>query len=152
MLNLDYGKTYGGLNFWAACVVFFKKGGELRVMLASRSRAIAAIAGCADKVGQLNHRDSRCNIHNKNIGAIDLLLGEVRAFNTERVAWFEWVNVRTPEELDQAILRAKQLEEQYKGKLKELETMDGMDEGLDGFEPDNSLSGALAGLPDGSPM
>lgn len=130
MLDLDYGKTYSGLNWWGACIVFFKKNGELRVMLASRSRAIAAIAGCGDKITSLNYRDAKCNINNGTIGVIDLVLGEARAFNTKRVAWFEWVNIRNQQEFDQAILRVKQLEEQYKVKLVNMGTLDGMDEGL----------------------
>lgn len=127
MLEVNYGQVYSGLNFGAACIVFFKKNGDIRTMLATRNRAICTLAQCSEKLGQLNYRDGHCNFHTGTMAVMDLILGEVRAFSTEKIAHMEWLPITNDEEFDAAILRTNFLADAYKVKVDEMQTMDGLD-------------------------
>lgn len=106
MLTLeDYPQVYTRLNTEVATVVFVKKNGDIRIMFATRSRSIAGLLH--ENAEQLRvwvaSRDNNSNIRNGNIAVIDLVLGQVRQFNIERVVCIEFDgDIKTKEELDRA--------------------------------------------------
>lgn len=80
----SYSDVYNKLNFGVATVIFFKKNGDIRVMLATRNvRTAALLHGYLG--GELAGHDKNCSIKNGNIAVIDLILGEARMFNIDRV-------------------------------------------------------------------
>lgn len=158
MENLEYGQVYSHLNFGVAIVVFFKKNGELRTMLASRSPQYAAVAGCSDKMAILGHRDKTFNRESGNIAVLDLIKQDARAFNIGRVVYYEPQEVRTADELDKAILREQVVEEWYRPlgeKISKLTNLDDMSL-LEAYArpdiPASEPGGALSVVPSGDPM
>lgn len=79
-----YGDMFMRLQYEVATVVFTKKNGEIRVMLCTRNLKTAELIH-GNLGGLLNGHDKRCNIHNGNISVIDMLKGEPRSFNIDRV-------------------------------------------------------------------
>lgn len=80
-----YNSIYGDLEDGVCLEVFLKKNGDIRVMLCTRD-IITSEQWLKDSLaGKLNHHSQRCNIHNGNISVIDLLLGDVRSFNVDRL-------------------------------------------------------------------
>jgi len=82
-------------------------------MLATRNISTAAIhygfLGYA-----LSAHDNRCNIKNGSISVIDLILGEVRAFNINRLISFESHGViNTKEKLEEVMEQFLRFKEEY---------------------------------------
>lgn len=158
MENLEYGQVYTQLNFGVAIVVFFKKNGELRTMLASRSPQYAAVAGCSDKMAILSYRDKTFNRESGNIAVLDLIKQDARAFNVGRVVYYEPQEIRTAEEFDRAILRQQAIEEWYRPLREKVSKLTNLDDMalLEAYaRPDIPASEpgvALSAVPTGDPM
>ena len=80
----NYSEAFMKLGQETAIVTFIKKNGVARVMLCTRNPHTIRLA-CNNQYDILSSHDKRCNIDNKNIAVIDLILGEARAFNIERL-------------------------------------------------------------------
>lgn len=89
---LDYNEIVAKLDKETAIVTFLKKDGSTRVMMCSRNNLTAGF-NHGYLGGLLSAHDRRCNIGNGNIAAIDLVIGECRAFNKARVLDIEWLGV-----------------------------------------------------------
>lgn len=98
----NYSEVYNRISTETGIVVFRKKDGTVRVMLATRNLITASLDYGLLK-SLLDGHDKRCNIRNGNVGVIDLTIGEGRAFNIERVLDIVWLgDIRTKEDLDKA--------------------------------------------------
>lgn len=82
-----YQTVYRLLLMQVAEVVFVKSNGELRTMLCTRNIQLAHLFGfdIPYMSANLSSHDKRCSIKNNNIAVIDLVLGEGRSFNIERL-------------------------------------------------------------------
>lgn len=84
-----YGEAYGRLSAEIATIIFIKRDGTIRSMLATRNLQVVRLL--FEGIGNilLGH-DKRCNIGNGNLAVVDLLLGEPRQFNIERIVSITW--------------------------------------------------------------
>lgn len=90
--DADYGETYRRLLNELALVAFIKSNKRTRFMLATRNLRIANLMWPDNNLKYLlNGFDYRCNIHNKNLAVIDLMIGDCRSFNTDRVTDIRWL-------------------------------------------------------------
>lgn len=89
---MDYSEIINRLDKETAIVTFLKKDGSTRVMMCSRNTLTAGF-NHGYLGGLLSGHDRRCNIGNGNIAAIDLVIGECRAFNKSRVLDIEWLGI-----------------------------------------------------------
>jgi len=110
---LTYPEVYSRLNFETAIIVFMKKNGEARLMLGTRSiptiRTIYGLQG-----NELGYQESRCNINNGNVAVYDLMIGEARCFNINRLVEVIWLGVLADREgVEGAGARFLQFESEY---------------------------------------
>ena len=80
-----YRSIFSDLEDSVNILIFFKKDGTLRIMLATRDILTAGLCLGDSLAGKLNSHSNRCNINNNNIAVIDLLVGDVRSFNVDRL-------------------------------------------------------------------
>ena len=80
----QYVQTMHDLTYKLMIIIFVKKNGEERVMLATRSRDIYRME-YGDAYNAMNGMDNKCSIQNGNIACIDMVIGEARMFNRFRV-------------------------------------------------------------------
>lgn len=123
MGKYKYSEVYSHLNFETAILIFMKKNGEIRVMLGTRNlNTVAFEWGFQGRA--LGGHDTRCNINNGNVAVFDLLLGDARSFNIDRLISVEYMGVvNSMEELNKAAEVYKQFVAKYEEGLK--------DEGID---------------------
>lgn len=123
----QYAEVYGRLSFEVATLVFMKKDGTFRVMLATRNaRTAELVHGFLG--GKLNSRDSHCNINNGNIAVIDLALGEIRSFSVDRLVGLEYHGaVNTKEELEKITEQYLTFKRNYEAHEPQVITMDMLD-------------------------
>ena len=96
----NYSEVYSHLNFETAAIVFLKKDGTVRLMLGTRNLSTINLR-YGYQGATLGGHDKRCNIGNGNVAVFDLLLGEARAFNIDRLQSIYYMGtVETPEQLD----------------------------------------------------
>lgn len=133
----NYGDTYTNLCFQAAVVSFFKKNGELRTMLCTRDSDMINMC-CTNGNPGLGGHDKRCNINNGNIAVVDLIIGEARSFNIDRVLHIEYINkpITSKDDLEAAIATLQSVREYYEGKMEH----DDIFESLDSSNPESGLS------------
>lgn len=137
----NYGETYTNLCFQAAVVSFFKKNGELRTMLCTRDSDMINLC-CNNGNPGLGGHDKRCNINNGNIAVVDLIIGEARSFNIERVLHIEYINkpIKSKDDLEAAIATLQSVREYYESKIE----YDDIFESLDASNPESGLSDSPA--------
>lgn len=114
---LSYSEIYMRLQFESAVVTFKKKDGTLRVMLCTRNIYTGALVNgdSSAVLGRLAGHDKRCSIANGNLAVFDLIIGETRSFNAERVLDIKFLGeIKTTEQLDEACGVMKETEEQFK--------------------------------------
>ena len=100
---MNYGEVYTRLTYEFAFVKFRKRGGDIRYMLATRNLNGAALEH-GNLGGLLAGHDKRCNIKNGNMAVIDIIIGECRSFNIQRVLDIQWLGqVETQDEYDTAL-------------------------------------------------
>lgn len=112
-MKVNYPEVYSKLLYETALIVFLKKNGEVRIMLGTRNLNTANIyfGWLGDK---LNMQDGRCNISNGNIALIDLIIGDGRSFNVERVLDIQYAGVvTTKEQLDNVVKQFVEFKEKY---------------------------------------
>lgn len=108
-----YGEVYVKLLTETATVVFFKANGDIRVMLATRNTKTVSLFHGANH-GNLDGHDKRCNIKNGNIAVMDLILGEPRSFNIDRLVSIQFHGViDTQEKVDRVYNDFKAFETEY---------------------------------------
>ena len=112
-MKCNYPEVYSKLLYETALIVFLKKSGEVRIMLGTRNLSTAQLyfGWISDK---LNMQDGRCNINNGNIGVIDLIIGDGRSFNIERVLDIQYAGViTTKEQLDNVVKQFVDFKNEY---------------------------------------
>ena len=114
---MDYSELFQKLTYETAIITFFKKNGEIRVMLATRNLMTANI-----KFGflgrSLGGHDNRCNIINGNVAVIDLILGEARSFHVDRIVDVQWLGeVRDEAKLDTIIQQYSDYRQSYESSI-----------------------------------
>lgn len=109
---MKYSEVFQKLTYELAIVEFEKKDGTTRIMLATRNIGIGELEH-QRLIGALNGHDKRCNIKNGNMAVIDMVIGECRSFNIDRVIQIKWLGeVSNREEYDKAyeVFRARKKE------------------------------------------
>lgn len=109
----NYAEVYGKLTYETASLIFFKKDGSIRIMLATRNlHTVELEYGFQGQI--LGGHDTRCNINNGNIAIYDMLLGDARSFNIDRLVDIEYYGViSTKEELDAAVKKYQAFKTSY---------------------------------------
>lgn len=79
-----YSDIYNKLNLELGIITFFKKNGQIRVMLGTRNLKTVALK-YGYKARELGGHDKRCGIDNGNMAVFDMAIGEARSFNVERL-------------------------------------------------------------------
>lgn len=112
-INNKYSEIYCKLSYETAIVVFLKKNGDIRTMLATRNLNTAGLLhGFMGR--ELGGHDNRCNITNGNLAIIDLILGQARSFNIERLIDIGYLGVlNTKEDIEKAILAFEEFKAKY---------------------------------------
>lgn len=83
-MKYTYPEIFSRLTYETAFLIFMKKNGEVRIMLATRNmNTISLQYGFQGKA--LGGHDNRCSINNGNIAVFDLVLGEARSFHIDRL-------------------------------------------------------------------
>ena len=94
---MNYAEVFSKLTYETATVIFMKKGGDIRIMLATRNlHTIELDHGFQGRA--LGGHDNRCNIKNGNMAIFDLILGEARSFSIDRLVSIEYYGVITNRE------------------------------------------------------
>jgi len=110
---MTYGELYTRLSYETAFIAFFKKDGSVRLMLGTRNLKTAALEHGNLSTALAGH-DKRCNIKNGNLSVVDLVLGECRSFNIERLIKIHWLGeIDTQEKYDEALRKFKELKEKF---------------------------------------
>lgn len=113
-MQYSYAELFRELTVNTGIVVFFKKNGDVRVMLCTRNlRTVEIQYGFQGKA--LGGHDNRCNIGNGNMAVFDLVVGDARSFNIDRVVYAEIVGeVKNKEQLEVAVEKYIEIKEHYK--------------------------------------
>lgn len=89
---MTYPEVYSRLNFELAVITFFKKDGQIRIMLGTRNLNTVKLKYGFQGVALGGH-DKRCNINNGNLAVFDMMLGEARSFNISRLIDIQFAGV-----------------------------------------------------------
>lgn len=110
---VTYPEVFSRLTFETAIIIFMKKNGEIRIMLGTRNlHTVQLYYGFQG--GALGGHDKRCNINNGNVAVYDLVLGEARSFNIERLVDIQYLGeIKTNEELDNAAAKFQEIKNSY---------------------------------------
>ena len=109
----SYPEVFSKLTYETALVTFLKKDGTIRVMLCTRNLDTISIK-YGFQGASLGGHDNRCNIKNGNIAAFDLVLGEARAFNIDRIVGIHYSGiVSDAEHLEKCINSYFEFKEKY---------------------------------------
>ena len=110
---VSYPEVFSKLTYETALVTFLKKDGTVRNMLCTRNLDTVSLK-FGFQGAALGGHDNRCNIKNGNIAAFDLVLGEARSFNIDRVLSIQYSGiVTTNEQLDKCIEAYVEFSRQY---------------------------------------
>jgi hypothetical protein len=100
-------------------IIFLKKNGDLRVMLGTRNQIVMGMRN-NEHINYLEAHDKRCTRENNTIGVYDLILGESRSFNIERLVNVTPLGyVEREEQLDQIINKYIRVKDWYDEKIRE---------------------------------
>lgn len=110
---MEYSEVFSKLTYETAVLVFFKKNGDIRVMLGTRNLSTVDIVyGFQGYV--LGGHDSRCNINNGNLAVYDMVIGDARSFSIDRLVHAEFLGtITTKEEYEKALEVYKRIQEDY---------------------------------------
>lgn len=123
-MQVNYPEVYSKLCYEVATVIFFKKNGDVRVMLATRNIDTVSLIH-THKGAELGGHDSKANINNGNVAVIDIILGEARIFNVKRVIDIKYHGmITTREELEKVIAEFSQFKTAYEERLPTMNPMD----------------------------
>lgn len=123
----EYTDVFRNLTYQTAAIVFVKRNGEPRVMLATRNLHTAALV-YGFKGNELGGHDNRCSVKNGNIAVIDMVLGQARSFNIERLVSVTYFGeITTAQQLDEAAAKFIEFENAYKAREPEAVSMEDLD-------------------------
>lgn len=110
---MEYTEIYRRLMEETAIVTFLKRDGKIRNMLATRN--IRTMNLCEDcNINSMSWHDKKCGIDNGNVAVMDLIIGEGRSFNVERLIRITFVGViDSIERFEQVCKEFKEFREQY---------------------------------------
>lgn len=110
---MKYAEVFSRLTYETAFLVFFKKDGSIRLMLATRNlNTVGLNYGFQGRA--LGGHDNRCNIQNGNLAVFDLMAGEARSFHIDRLISIEYHGIITKaEELEQLAEKFNTFKEEY---------------------------------------
>lgn len=114
---MQYQDVYGKLTTETGVVTFLKKDGSIRIMLCTRNlHTVALEHGFQGQA--LGGHDNRCNIKNGNIAVFDLVLGEARSFNIDRLVnvWY-FGEVATQKRYDEIFEEYRIYKKEYESKM-----------------------------------
>lgn len=124
----SYPEVFSKLSYETALVTFLKKDGTIRVMLCTRNLDTVNLR-FGFQGAALGGHDNRCNIKNGNVAVFDLILGEARSFNIDRVVGIYYSGiVNTNEQLDACIKAYVEFKEKYEASHSmtlDMDTFDG---------------------------
>lgn len=123
-----YEDVFLRLTYETAIVIFIKKNGDIRVMLATRNLKTAKLKTGEFLGRELDGYDRRNNRSNGNIAVIDLEKGQCRAFNINRLVAIKYYGaVETPEDLQKVIKEFNEFKTQYEEKVPKRIDMEHLD-------------------------
>lgn len=110
---MDYAEVFRNLTYQTAIVIFVKKNCDIRVMLGTRNlKTIELQYGFQGMA--LGGHDKRCNINNGNLALYDMIIGEARSFNINRLTTIEYLGeITTQDELNKAVEKFLAFKEEY---------------------------------------
>lgn len=110
---MQYAEIFSKLTYETAVLVFFKKNGDIRVMLGTRNLStIDLIHGFQGYV--LGGHDTRCNINNGNLAVYDMVIGDARSFSIDRLVHAEFLGtITTKEGYNKALETYLKIKEDY---------------------------------------
>lgn len=94
---MKYAEAFSKLSYELAIISFLKKDGTVRVMLGTRNLNTVKLK-FGFQGAALGGHDNRCNIGNGNLAIYDMILGEARCFNINRLIDIQWLGVISSEE------------------------------------------------------
>ena len=124
---VKYPEVFSKLTDETAYLIFLKKDGSIRLMLATRNLSTVALRwGFQGKA--LGGHDNRCNINNGNVAVFDLLLGDARSFSIDRLVSIEYMGiVDSIERLNEVADSFLKFKEEYEKTQPMTMTMDMLD-------------------------
>lgn len=119
---MEYTEIYRNLTYKMATLIFLKKDGTVRVMLGTRNMDTISLE-YGFQGGRLGAFDNRCNIKNNNIAVFDMIVGDARSFNVDRLISITYHGVvDTKEDLERVVKEHIKFKEDYESsKPKELD-------------------------------
>lgn len=94
---MSYAEVFSRLTYETAAIVFLKKDGSVRIMLGTRNlETVRLLYGFQGQT--LGGHDNRCNIKNGNLAVFDMIVGDARSFNIERLLDIQYAGVITTKE------------------------------------------------------
>ena len=123
----SYPEVFSRLTYETAIIIFMKKNGEIRLMLGTRNlHTVELYYGFQGAA--LGGHDNRCNINNGNIAVYDMMLGEARSFNIDRLVRIEFLGeIRDKEALEEAAGKYLDFKNKYDEAVTKDVTMDSLD-------------------------
>lgn len=128
---MTYQELFSRLTYETALVVFLKRNGEVRLMLCTRNLStVSLLYGFQGQA--LGGHDNRCNINNGNVAVFDMIVGEARSFNIDRVLDVQFAGiVSTREEYDAVLKQFVVFKADYEKSKPMMISMDTFEEGGD---------------------
>lgn len=111
---MKYAEAFSKLSYEVGIISFLKKDGTVRVMLGTRNLNTVSLK-FGFQGAALGGHDNRCNINNGNLAVYDMILGEARCFNINRLIDIQWLGVINSED------ELNKVYETYEAYLKEYE-------------------------------
>ena len=110
---MTYPEVYSKLCYETASIVFLKKNGEVRLMLGTRNlNTVALLYGFQGNV--LGGHDTRCNINNGNVAVYDMIAGDARSFNIDRLLDIQFAGIiTTKEQYDEVLNKFVKFKDDY---------------------------------------
>jgi len=118
-----YSEVYMRITYELATLIFLKKDGTTRVMLGTRNLdTIRLMHNVTTNV--FNGRDKRAHINNGNIALFDMLVGDIRVFNIDRlVSIYYHGDILKREELEKAMKEHLAFQSNYENAIRSKESV-----------------------------
>jgi len=133
---MTYPEVFSKLTYETAAITFLKKDGTVRMMLGTRNlNTISLLYGFQGQV--LGGHDNRCNINNGNIAVYDMIIGDARSFNIQRLLDIQFAGIiSTKEQYDEVLKKFVAYKEGYeKSKPMQID--------MDSFDQNDNIGGTL---------
>lgn len=131
---MKYAEVYSKLCYEVAIISFLKKDGTVRVMLGTRNLNTVSLK-YGFQGAALGGHDNRCNINNGNLAVYDMILGEARCFNINRLIDVQWLGVISSEEqLNNVFEQYAKYKEDYESNSKASIDFEDINTGIGGIQ------------------